>query len=104
MDDDEIERMFAASRPSGLHLKSFDQADAEARAKVTRALDDRVVRLMGTIVAPIIGEQVKALRANNAALERRVSELENKLDTDGRLRDVEQRLAALSSGGPRRVA
>ena len=80
------------------HTKAGDilkAMDAEDRNKALAAIDQRIMQLLGAIMAPVIADEVKQLKAVNATLERRVAELETKLDTAARLDAIEQRLDTL---------
>src|SRR5262245_3432403 len=91
---DEHDRALAASRPRGLRLKSFDAApgvssDAESFADFA----DVVTGIVAKPIADYVRE-LRELRHQNAKLEKRVAQLEAKVDPplDLRLRAIEQRL------------
>jgi hypothetical protein len=97
--DDDLDRMFAASRPPGLVLKDFPPDNADPRAGAIAAFVHKSIATYAhEVLAPAFADHVKKLRAGNIALERRIAELEQRLDVDGRLREVERRLDALQPG------
>jgi hypothetical protein len=61
------------------------------------AVDDPRVLIAATMKAVVVPLVVE-LRAANVALEKRIAELESRLDTAGRLAELERRLDALQPG------
>ena len=52
--------------------------------RVVKAIDARIVRLIGAALMPVIAGFIKELKADNAALKESVDALERRLNTDTR--------------------
>lgn len=115
MDDTDniYKRVGDAERRARVDADSYDhrtadeiitEMDGTARVEATRTLNDHIVKVMGKVLAPVVGDLVEQLKADNARLEARVVELETKLDVARRLDTIEQRLEALPSATIKRIA